>query len=48
MKYLRRFDKTTVNRTTKIIIGGASAIGATTGMACAYIYYIIETVVTSK
>lgn len=36
------------NRQAKLIIGGASAVGSITGVSCAYIYYIIESIVVSK
>jgi hypothetical protein len=45
---LRNLNKQQLDRTTKIIIGGASILGATTGIACTYVYYIIETLVMSK
>lgn len=44
----RILNKQQLDRTTKLIIGGASLLGATTGIACAYIFYTIETLVMSK
>lgn len=45
---VRILNKQQLDRTTKIIIGGASLLGATTGIACAYLYYTIESLVASK
>lgn len=36
------------NRTTNILIGGVTAIGSIAGLSCAYIYYVIESVIVSK
>jgi hypothetical protein len=36
------------NRQAKLIIGGAGAIGSVAGISCAYIYYMIESIVVSK
>lgn len=44
----RILNKQQFDRTTKLIIGGASLLGGITGIACAYIFYTIETLVMSK
>lgn len=41
-----KFDK--FDKQAKIIVGGASILGLTAGLSCAYIYYIIESIVVSK
>ena len=45
MKQLRfkKFD-----RQAKLIISGAAAIGSSVGLGCAYVYTVIESLVSSK
>lgn len=55
-KHLRKFSRqnrpinkfNTFDKQTKIIVGGASILGATAGLSCAYIYCIIESIIVSK
>lgn len=36
------------NRQTKIVLSGATMIGSSVGIGCAYIYTVIESLVVSK
>jgi hypothetical protein len=45
MRYFRRLNKEQLNKTTKLIIGGASVVGSTFSIC---IHYVIESLVISK
>lgn len=53
LKHLKKFSRPNrpinkFDKQAKIIVGGASILGATAGLSCAYIYCIIESIIVSK
>lgn len=45
---MKRLNFKNFNRQTKVLLTGVTLVGSGAGLACAYVYSIIESLVVSK